>query len=114
MFGGYGGIIHSIEGNPTLVFVFASSIHFLFISSYWLLPILLKTELKSGCSPPTPTLLLSRPACSRGVRGCLCPDGEVLGSRLTNNPSGQRQPLTPREQAGRDRRGVGIGGLQPC
>ncbi|KAK8486488.1 hypothetical protein V6N12_067719 [Hibiscus sabdariffa] len=40
--------------------------------------------------------------------------GEVLGSRLTNNPSGQRQPLTPREQAGLDRRGVGVGGLQPC
>ncbi|KAK9020701.1 hypothetical protein V6N11_010718 [Hibiscus sabdariffa] len=31
----------------------------------------------------------------------------VLGSRLTNNLSGQRQPLTSREQAGLDRRGVG-------
>ncbi|KAK9042645.1 hypothetical protein V6N11_017712 [Hibiscus sabdariffa] len=149
---------------------------------------LLKTIARGGCSPPTPTPLLSRPACSRGVRGCLYPDGllvslepktspfnnhpkeaasdsagaswprqkrgwgraaahrpqplfclgqlapaeleaarsigdnlplgwllkgEVLGSRLTNNLSGQRQPLTPREQAGLDRRGVGVG-LQPC
>ncbi|KAK8485593.1 hypothetical protein V6N11_013621 [Hibiscus sabdariffa] len=107
-----------------------------------------------GCSPPTPTPLLSRPACSRGVRGCLCPDGllvslepktspfnnhpkgqlapaeseaasaqmgcsnlplgwllkgDVLGSRFTNNPSGQRQPLTPREQAGLTEDRVGVG-----
>ncbi|KAK9036930.1 hypothetical protein V6N11_021853 [Hibiscus sabdariffa] len=40
--------------------------------------------------------------------------GEVLGSRLTNNPSRQRQPLTPREQTGLDRGGIGVGGLQPC
>ncbi|KAL4353105.1 hypothetical protein GQ457_06G011770 [Hibiscus cannabinus] len=79
-----------------------------------------------GYNPSTPTPLLSRSACSRGVRGCLCPDGlfvsiepktspfnnpprgEILGSRLTNNPSEQRQPLTPWEQADRDRRGVGV------
>ncbi|KAL4271658.1 hypothetical protein GQ457_13G012480 [Hibiscus cannabinus] len=30
---------------------------------------------RAAALPPTPTPLLSRPACSHGVRGCLCPDG---------------------------------------
>ncbi|KAK9042968.1 hypothetical protein V6N11_071321 [Hibiscus sabdariffa] len=78
----------------------------------------IRPHVVAQCSAMDPdvvdTLSLLAPMFVESTAQLPSPEGEVLGSRLTNNPSGQRQPLTPREQAGRDRRGVGVGGLQPC